>query len=102
MSPVFKMVYKVYYLKYKFICQYMPQLETKYIDIFGINNLQTRTNFVEVYIVYIYQNLYCSINLNICRGGCGEITGSCSTFEFPSRVNISGPSLYCIAETLGK
>ena len=29
----------------------MPQLETKYIDIFGINNFQTRTNFVEVDIV---------------------------------------------------
>ena len=28
-------------------------------------------------------------------------TGSC-TFEFPSRVNFSGPSLYCIARTLGK
>ena len=29
-------------------------------------------------------------------------TGSRSTFEFPSRVNLSGPSLYCIAQTLGK
>ena len=29
-------------------------------------------------------------------------TGSCSKFEFPSRVNFSGPSLYCIARTLGK
>ena len=25
-----------------------------------------------------------------------------STFEFPSRVNLSGPSLYCIGQTLGK
>ena len=25
-----------------------------------------------------------------------------STFEFPNRVNLSGPSLYCIARTLGK
>ena len=30
------------------------------------------------------------------------ITGSRSTFEFPSRVNFSGPSLHCIARTLGK
>ena len=30
------------------------------------------------------------------------ITGSRSTFEFSSRVNLSGPSLYCIAQTLGK
>ena len=30
------------------------------------------------------------------------ITGSSSTFEFPSRVNLSGPSLYCIARTLSK
>ena len=29
-------------------------------------------------------------------------TGSRSTFEFPSRVNLSAPSLYCIARTLGK
>ena len=29
-------------------------------------------------------------------------TGSRSTFEFPSRVNLSGPSLYCIAQTLIK
>ena len=29
-------------------------------------------------------------------------TGSRSTFEFPSRVNLSGPSLYCIARTLSK
>ena len=29
-------------------------------------------------------------------------TGSCSTFEFSSRVNLSGLSLYCIARTLGK
>ena len=29
-------------------------------------------------------------------------TSSRSTFEFPSRVNLSGPSLYCIARTLGK
>ena len=29
-------------------------------------------------------------------------TGFRSTFEFPSRVNLSGPSLYCIARTLGK
>ena len=29
-------------------------------------------------------------------------TGSRSTFEFPSRVNFSVPSLYCIAWTLGK
>ena len=28
--------------------------------------------------------------------------GSRSTFEFPSRVNSSGPSLYCIARSLGK
>ena len=28
-------------------------------------------------------------------------TGSRSTFEFTSRVNLSGPSLYCIARTLG-
>ena len=28
----------------------MAQLETKYIDIFGINNFQTRTNFVEVHL----------------------------------------------------
>ena len=31
-----------------------------------------------------------------------EITGSCSTFEFLSRVNLSGPSLYCIARILFK
>ena len=30
------------------------------------------------------------------------LTGSCSTFEFPSRVNFSGPSLYCIARSVGK
>ena len=29
-------------------------------------------------------------------------TGSHSTFAFPSRVNLSCPSLYCIARTLGK
>ena len=29
-------------------------------------------------------------------------TGSRSTFEFPSQVNLSGPILYCIAWTLGK
>ena len=29
------------------------------------------------------------------------ITGSRSTIEFPSRVNLSGLSLYCIARTLG-
>ena len=29
-------------------------------------------------------------------------TGSCSTFEFPSLVNLSGLSLYCIARTLDK
>ena len=28
-------------------------------------------------------------------------TGSRSTFEFPSRVNLFSPSLYCIARTLG-
>ena len=28
-------------------------------------------------------------------------TGSRSTFEFPSRVNLSGPSLYYIARKLG-
>ena len=28
------------------------------------------------------------------------ITGNRSTFEFPSRVNLSGPNLYCIARTL--
>ena len=28
--------------------------------------------------------------------------GQRSTFEFPSRVNLSVPSLYCIARTLGK
>ena len=32
-------------------------------------------------------------NLNKWRGSTG--TGSCSTFEFPSRVNLSRPSLYC-------
>ena len=31
-----------------------------------------------------------------------KLTGSLSTFEFPSRVNLYGPSLYCIAWTLGK
>ena len=31
-----------------------------------------------------------------------DFRGSRSTFEFPSRVNFSGPSLYCIARTLGK
>ena len=30
------------------------------------------------------------------------LTGSRSTFEFPSQVNLSGPSLYYIARTLGK
>jgi len=29
-------------------------------------------------------------------------TGSRSTFEFPSQVNFFGPSLYCIALSLGK
>ena len=29
------------------------------------------------------------------------VTGSRRTFEFPSRVNLSGTSLYCIARTLG-
>ena len=29
-------------------------------------------------------------------------TGSRSSFKFPSRVNLSAPSLYCIARTLGK
>ena len=29
-------------------------------------------------------------------------TGSRSTFEFPIRVNLSSPNLYCIARTLGK
>ena len=29
-------------------------------------------------------------------------TGRRSTFEFPSRVSLSGPSLYCIAQTLVK
>ena len=29
-------------------------------------------------------------------------TGSRSTFNFTSRVNLSGPSLYCIARTLGE
>ena len=28
--------------------------------------------------------------------------GQPSTFEFPIRVNLSGPSLYCVARTLGK
>ena len=31
-----------------------------------------------------------------------NFTGSHSTFEFPSCVNLSGPSLYCIARTLDK
>ena len=30
------------------------------------------------------------------------LKGSRSTFEFPSRVNLSGPSLYCVVKTLGK
>jgi len=29
-------------------------------------------------------------------------TGSRSTFVFPSQVNLSGPSFYCITRTLGK
>ena len=31
-----------------------------------------------------------------------RVTGSRSTFKFLSRVNLSGPSLYCIARSLGK
>jgi len=33
---------------------------------------------------------------------CESCTGSHSTLEYPSRVNFSGPNLYCIARTLGK
>ena len=35
------------------------------------------------------------------KGGEGG-TGIRCTFEFPSRVNLSGHSFYCIAQTLGK
>ena len=31
-----------------------------------------------------------------------SVMGSRSIFEFPSRNNLSGPSLYCTARTLGK
>ena len=31
-----------------------------------------------------------------------HLTGSRSTFEFPSWINLSGPSLFRIARTLGK
>ena len=30
-----------------------------------------------------------------------DCMGSRSTFEFPYRINLSGPNLYCIARTLG-
>ena len=38
----------------------------------------------------------------VCTTEKGIITGSRSTFEFQGRVNLSGPSVYCIARTLGK
>ena len=44
------------------------------------------------------QEYYCeSGNAIFARG-----TGSLGTFEFPNRVNLSGPSLYCVARTLGE
>ena len=44
-------------------------------------------------------------NLSITRLGIvfeNTVTGSRGTFEFPSRVNLSGPGFYSIARTLGK
>ena len=37
-----------------------------------------------------------------CRMETARHTDSRSTFEFPSRINLSGPRFYCIARTLGK
>ena len=37
-----------------------------------------------------------------CRMETVRHTDSRSTFEFPSRINLSGPRFYCIARTLGK
>ena len=39
----------------------------------------------------------------VCQWGTNALMeGSRSTFKFPSQVNLSGPSLYCVARTLGK
>ena len=43
-----------------------------------------------------------SLNLLQDPKTCSKFTRNRITFEFSSRVNLSGPSLYCIAWTLGK
>ena len=50
----------------------------------------------------------CQLNFSffywlVCQWGTNALMeGSRSTFKFPSQVNLSGPSLYCVARTLGK
>ena len=63
---------------------------------FNVYWIQTHKRSSAKYI----QNLLNFVDL--CRAIWNPITGSRSTFEFPSRVNLSGPSLYCIARTLNR
>ena len=76
-------------------------------------------SFLQTKIIYHIHCIICYaiFSKNICTGlpsknetsetnvrnvYCSFITDSRSTFEFPSRVHISGPSLYCIVRTLVK
>ena len=49
----------------------------------------------------LLDRIYKFIHIYVCAGSlkkcsmCPQVRGSRSTFEFPSRVNLSGPSLYC-------
>ena len=42
-------------------------------------------------------NVHTNLSFVVYKTNCVE-----AAFEFPSRVNLSGPSFYCIAQTLGK
>jgi len=60
------------------------------------------TSFIYIYIFFLsvytfFAFLFFNLSITYLT-----ITGSRSTFEFPSRVNLSDPSLYCIARTWGK
>ena len=107
----------------KIKCFYPPRILDEHWCIYSCLQIPPRENWFQ-YVRRVYAtainfpcistllpNKFCRINKvsTVENSACkiwqrgeqnNKSTGSCNTLEFPSRVNLSGPSLYCTAWTL--
>ena len=98
-------IYSMYHIVYVHFTMYITfsRYHTVYVQFIMYKIYSTyHTVYVHftMYIIYsMYRTVYVHFTMYIKYSM--YHTGSRSTFEFPIRVNLSGPSLYCTARTLG-